>query len=73
MESSEFKKMPSKTACCGKDIFAVVQGMAIFDIVLAILSMFLSLVNAFTGPSAFIKSNLKKCKNGQIFMIKSHE
>ena len=41
--------MPSKTACCGKDIFAVSQGMTIFEMVLVILLMFLVLVNTFNG------------------------
>ena len=41
--------MPSKTACCGKDIFAVAQGMTIFEMVLVILWIFLVLVNTFNN------------------------
>ena len=48
--------MPSKTACCGKDIFAVAQGMTIFEMVLVILLMFLVL--AFNGLSIPLSQSL---------------
>ena len=48
--------MPRKTACCGKDIFAVAQGMTIFEMVLVILLMFLVL--AFNGLSIPLSQSL---------------
>ena len=50
--------MPRKTACCGKDIFAVAQGMTIFEMVLVILWMFLVLVNTFDGLPVSVSQSL---------------
>ena len=72
---------PSTTACCGCDIFAVAQGMTLFEMALVVLSMFQSLVNAFNGqPSKTFATTawmiylclenygLMKKKNGIIFV-----
>ena len=41
--------MPSTTACCNKDIFAVARGMTIFEMVLTYLSLLLGVANVKDG------------------------
>ena len=73
--------MPSATACCGNDIFAVARGMTIFEMVLTVLSLFQGLLNAFNGqPSQSLSTSawiiylslenygLMKKKNGIIIV-----